>query len=133
MRSPLPKRRGRNEDPVGKCAKAARVAANKAAKQTKEADKQKRAVEASVTKDKLAAMEVDESFVREQENHGRVRRQSDMVAAGGASSGNESESGSEFAGLLEKEFSSDKKKSSNDDSEPEILRKKSCAKVSFSN
>lgn len=133
MRSPLPKRRGRNEDPVGKRAKAARVAANKAAKQTKEADKQKRAVEASVAKDKLAAMEVDESFVREQENHGRVRRQSDMVAASGASSGNESESGSEFAGLLEKEFSSDEKKSSNDDSEPEILRKKSRAKVSFSN
>lgn len=77
----------------------------------------------------MAEMKVDESFVREQETQGCIRQQSDMVPAG-ASDGNESKSVGEFEGLIEREFSSDESNSSSNDSEPEILRKKSHATVS---
>ena len=123
-RSLLPKRPGRNDDPVGKRAKATRVAPAKATRQAKEADKQKRADEAGAAREKLAEMEVNESLIREQEYQGRIRRQSDMAAGDG--NGNESESRSEFASLNGKEFSGDES-----DDEPETLRKKSGAKVSF--
>jgi pyruvate/2-oxoglutarate dehydrogenase complex dihydrolipoamide acyltransferase (E2) component len=126
----LPKRRGRNEDPIGKQAKAAKVAATKAVREAKEADKQKRTVEASAAKEKLAEMEVDESFVREQEHQGRIRRQSDMVA-GAQRGGDESKSGSESTGPNEMESSHEEGTPSEDSDEPEALRKKSAAKVCF--
>lgn len=126
-RSPLPKRRGRNEDPVGKRAKAARVAATKAAKQAKEVDKQKRMDEASIAKERLAEMEADESFARDQECQGRVRRQSDMAV--GARDKDKSNSEGEFAGLNQMDFSTDESEPS--DNESEVLQKKSGATVSF--
>src|SRR5258708_34307569 len=81
-RSPLPKHRGRHEDPVGKYAKAAKAAKAKADKKEKEARKQEKAAKADAAKDTLAEMEADESFVQMQESQHRVRRQSDMEATG---------------------------------------------------
>lgn len=76
----MPKRRGRNEDPVGKHAKAARVAEAKATKRAKAENEQKRAAETEAAKDKLTEMEIDESFVRTEEDQQRIRRLSDMEA-----------------------------------------------------
>lgn len=113
LRSPLPRRRGRNEDPVGKRAKAAKVAAKKADKAAKVAEKERKEAEADTAKDKLAEMEVDESFIEQQEQRRRIRRQSDM----GASRSNDlDDSEEEFAGLMDADFSSD---TSETDSEPD--------------
>ena len=78
-RSPLPKRRGRNEDPVGKQAKAARVAKAKATKKAKAEEKQKQAAKDEAAKDKLMEIEIDESFAKMQEDQQRIRRLSDMA------------------------------------------------------
>jgi hypothetical protein len=74
----LPKRRGRNEDPVGKRAKAARAAQTKATKKAKLEDKEKRVAEADAAKETLAEMEVNKSFIQMQEDQQRIRRLSDM-------------------------------------------------------
>jgi hypothetical protein len=74
----LPKRHGRNEDPVGKHAKAAKVAKTKATKEAKVADKQRQEADAENAKEKLADMEIDKSFAQAQEAQQRIRRQSDM-------------------------------------------------------
>jgi membrane protein involved in colicin uptake len=78
----LPKRHGRNEDPVGKRAKAAKVAKTKATKEAKVADKvadkQRQEADAENAKEKLADMEIDESFAQAQEAQQCIRRQSDM-------------------------------------------------------
>ena len=75
----MPKRHGRNEDPVGKRAKEARVAKAKATKKAKAEDKEKQAAEAEAVKDKLAAIEVDESFAQKEEDQQRIRRLSDLT------------------------------------------------------
>ena len=62
--SPLPRRCGRNKDPIGKCAKAAKAVANKANKAAKVAEKKRKEVEAGAAKDKLAEIEEDESFIQ---------------------------------------------------------------------
>jgi hypothetical protein len=76
----LPKRCGRNKDPVGKCAKAARVAEAKVTKKAKAEDKQKWAAAAEAAKDELAEMEIDKSFAQMEEDQQRIRRLSDMEA-----------------------------------------------------
>jgi antirestriction protein len=63
----LPKRRGWNDNPIGKCAKAARAEETKATKEAKAAEKQRKEAEAEAVKEKLAQMEADESFVQAQE------------------------------------------------------------------
>jgi hypothetical protein len=76
----LPKCRGRNENPVGKCAKVARAAQAKATKKAKSEDKEKQVAEADAAKDKLAEMEVNESLIQMQEDQQRICRLSDMEA-----------------------------------------------------
>ncbi len=76
----MPKRRGRNEDPVERHAKAARVAEAKVAKKAKAKEKEKQVAEAEAAKDKLANIEIDESFAQTQENEERIRRLSDIEA-----------------------------------------------------
>ncbi len=76
----LPKCRGQNEDPVGKCAKATKAAKTKAMKKAKAEDKEKQAAEAETAKDKLAEMEIDESFSQTQEDQQRIHWLSDMEA-----------------------------------------------------
>ena len=105
-RSPLPKCRGRNEDPIGKHAKATKVAAKKADKAAKVAEKEKKEVETKVAKDKLAELEVDESFIEQQEHQGRIRRQSDMGVgrSNSLNDSDDSDSSDEFGGLVEMVF-----------------------------
>ena len=50
----LPKCQGRNDDPIGKCAKAVRAEETKAAKEAKAAKKQRKEAEAEAAKEKLA-------------------------------------------------------------------------------
>jgi hypothetical protein len=129
-RSPLPKRRGRNEDPVGKYAKAAKTAKAKADKKEKEADKQEKIAKVDAAKDTLAEMEADESFVQTQESQHRVRRQSDMETT---SDNGDNDSGDESVGLTDGDSSGEDSKaeseSSTDDSDK--LSKKRNAKVHF--
>jgi antirestriction protein len=68
----LPKCSGRNDDPIGKRAKAAKAAEAKATKEAKAADKQRRAAEAESAKERLAEMEIEESFVQAQEDKQRI-------------------------------------------------------------
>ena len=84
----MPKRRGRNEDPVGRHAKAARVAEAKAAKKAKAKEKEKQVAEAEAAKDKLADIEINESFAQTQENEERIRRLSDIEATTGDENNN---------------------------------------------
>jgi hypothetical protein len=100
----LPKRRGRNEDPVGKRAKAVKAAAKKADKGAKVTEKERKEVEAEAAKDKLAEIEENESFIQGQKQRGRIRRQSEM----GASRSNDLDnSEEEFGDLMGLDFSSD--------------------------
>lgn len=74
----MPKRHGRNEDPVGKRAKAAKIASAKAAKDAKASSKRQKEIDAEVAKERLAEIEVDESFSQREEILRRVHRQSDV-------------------------------------------------------
>jgi hypothetical protein len=76
----LPKRHGRNEDPVGKRARAARAAQAKATKKAKLEDKEKQVAEVDAAKEKLVEMEVDKSFIQMQEDQQHICRLSDMEA-----------------------------------------------------
>lgn len=124
----MPKRRGRNEDPVGKHAKAAKVAKAKATKEAKAADKaadkQRREADADAAKEKVAAMEVDESFTQMQEDKQRIRRQSDMKIMT-----HTDDSDGQFPGLNDVELSDKESEAAAD--EIEQLRKKRGPKVSF--
>ena len=121
QRSPLPKRRGRNEDPVGKRAKAAKAAENKAARDTKAAEKQKKAARVEAAKQELAEIEADESFARMEEEELHIQRLSDLEAAVNDEDGNTKSGG---------DTSMD---DGNGTSNSECLgsRKDRCAKVSF--
>ena len=120
-RSPLPKRRGRN---------AARVAATKADKAAKASSKKKKEEDADAAKEKLAEMEVDESFAQRQDRQRRIRRQSDMdVNECDDSDGTEED----FADLMEMEFSGDEEEADGEahpEDELEILKMQG-PKVSF--
>lgn len=119
----MPKRRGRNEDPVGKHAKASKVAAKKADKAAKVINQRRKEDEAEVAKDMLVEMEVDESLIRQQEQLGRIRRQSDM--GDGRSTNGLDDSEEEFANLLDMDFSSDTSEAgSKSDGEPRTPTKK---------
>jgi hypothetical protein len=100
----------------------AKVAAKKADKAAKVAEKGRKEVEAETAKDKLAEMEVDESFIERQEQQGRVRRQSDM---GAGRSNNLDDLEEEFANLMDLDFSSDTSETDSEtDGELETLTKK---------
>lgn len=123
-RSPLPKRRGRNEDPVGKCAKAARVAKVKATKKAKAEEKEKQAAEAEAVKDKLAEIEIDESFAQEAEDQQRIRRLSDLASDESNTDSNDEEESADDLGAGEG--------SDQSETESESVQSKKCApKVSF--
>jgi len=93
---PLPKRRGQNEDPVGKHAKAAKAADVKAAKAAKVSKKRQEESDAKAAKEKLAEMEVDESFAQREEVQQRIRQQSDIKKVEASKSDDEY---TEFPGL----------------------------------
>jgi hypothetical protein len=63
----LPKHHRRNEDPVGKHAKVARIASAKVAKDAKASSKRQKEIDAKVVKERLAEIEVDESFSQREE------------------------------------------------------------------
>jgi hypothetical protein len=90
--SPLPRCRRRNEDPVGKHAKVAKVAKAKADKEAKAAHKKKEAAKANAARETLAEMEADESFLQVHEFQHRTRQLSNMEARAdeNSDSGNES-------------------------------------------
>lgn len=127
-RSPLPKRCKRNEDPVGKHAKAAKVAAKKADKAAKVSEKKRKEVKAEAAKDTLAEVEADESFFQQQELRGRIRRQSDMVPGG---SDDVSGSEEEFADLMDLVFSSETSETEGEPKTPEKKRGAAAATVGF--
>jgi hypothetical protein len=79
--SPLPKHHGWNEDPVGKWAKAAKIADAKAAKVAKASSKRQKEIDAKAAKEKLAAMEVNESFAQKEEIQQCICRQSEVENA----------------------------------------------------
>lgn len=99
---------------VGKHAKAVKVAAKKADKAAKVTEKERKEVEAEVAKDKLAELENDESFIQQQEQQGRIRRQSDMGA--GSRGNNLDDSEEEFVGLMDPNFGGN---TSETDAEPD--------------
>ena len=74
----LPKRQGRNEDPTGRRTKKAKAIAVKAAKAAKAENAETRLREEELAKEKLAEMEVDESFIQKDERRLRIRRRSDL-------------------------------------------------------
>ena len=126
----MPKRRGRNEDPVGKRAKAARVAEAKATKRAKAKNEEKRVAEAEAAKDKLTEMEIDESFAQMEEDQQRIRRLSDMEAT---TDGEKTDSLEDGVADSNEEFSdkgSEAKSESSADDETEQSRKR-VPKVSF--
>jgi hypothetical protein len=125
----LPKRRGRNEDPVGKRAKAAKAAVNKATKVAKAADKKRQALENDAAKERLVEMEIDESFTRVQEDQQRVRQRSDIKAP--FTSEDHDGSGDEFAGLNDREFSGDESEESSTSDEAKQSRAIRGPKVHF--
>ena len=63
---------------MGKQAKAAKAAENKAGKEAKAAKKTQKAADTEAAKERLTQMEADESFVQEQEQEARIWRLSDM-------------------------------------------------------
>jgi hypothetical protein len=63
--------------------KAAKQADAKAAKQAKASSKRQQEIDADNAKERLAEMEVDESFTQMEETQRRVHRQSDIEDAGG--------------------------------------------------
>jgi hypothetical protein len=128
----LPKRSGRNDDPIGKRAKAAKAAEAKAAKEAKAADKRRQAVEAEAAKERLAEMEIEESFVQAQEDKWRVRQRSDIEALN--TGGDKDDSEDEFAELSNMVSSCDSEESSAEgassiDDEPEHSEKRHGPKV----
>jgi hypothetical protein len=58
-----------------------RAKETKAAKEAKVAEKRRKEVEVEATKERLAQMEADESFVQAQERQRHIRRRSDMKAS----------------------------------------------------
>jgi hypothetical protein len=119
----LPKRRGRNEDPVGKRAKAAKAEKTRAINKAKAEDKKKKATEAEAAKEMLVEMEIDESFAQMQVDQQRIRRQSDLRAM--IDGGNHDSSECEFASLGDEEPSDTSEGESDTllDDETEQLRK----------
>jgi hypothetical protein len=70
----LPKCQARNADPTGKRAKDTKTEANKAAKAEKVKKMAEAAQNAESAKERLAEMEVDESFVQNEECAHQVRQ-----------------------------------------------------------
>ena len=126
----MPKHCGRNEDPVGKHAKAVRIAAVKADKAAKVACRKKKDTDADATKERLAEMEVDESFIQQQEKQQCIHLQSDM----GVNRHNDlDDAEEEFSDLMDMDFSDDAEEADSEarpDDELDILKTHG-AKVSF--
>jgi hypothetical protein len=125
----LPKRRGRNEDPVRKRAKVAKAAETKATKEAKAVDKKRQALENDAAKESLVEMEINESFARVQEDQQRVRQVSDIQTP--LTGGDNDDSDDEFAGLNDREFSGDESKESSTSDEAKHSRMVRGPKVHF--
>jgi hypothetical protein len=84
----LPKYHRWNKDPVGKHAKAAKIAGSKVAKEAKASSKRQKKIDAEVAKERLVEMEVDESFSQREEIQQCVCWQSDVEEEGTSNSDN---------------------------------------------
>jgi hypothetical protein len=111
---PLPKHCGWNKDPVGKRAKAAKIADAKVAKAAKASIKRQNELDAEAAKEKLAEMEVDESFSQKEEVQWHVCWQSDVENMGAS---NSNDKDSELPDLADMGVSDDDADSSNNDTE----------------
>jgi hypothetical protein len=102
-----------------------KAAENKAAKEAKEAKKQRKAVEVEAAKEKLAEIEANESFAQMQEQQKRIRRRSNVKFSASGERGNGGESDNTDG---ESDDHDDKNESGG---EPDDLGKKRGAKVGF--
>jgi hypothetical protein len=122
--SPLPKHQWQNEDPVGKHAKAAKVANAKAAKAAKASSKRQQEVNAKAVKDTLVEVEVNELFAQREETQWHIHHVSDIenVGASDDSDSNDESDEDEFPDLADMDLSSgdteDSSNAPNDDKGP---------------